>query len=52
LSYIQSRFARNYVGGGTGFETAATRRLYGYGHRFGAFWMTEPPQHDPVKEAQ
>jgi predicted acylesterase/phospholipase RssA len=52
LSYIDRDFPSS---GGTGFETAAMRRLYDYGHqkaRSGAFWMTGPSQTDPVKEVQ
>jgi hypothetical protein len=48
LSYIDRDFPNS---GSTGFETAAMRRLYDYGHqkaRSGAFWMTEPSQTDPV----
>jgi hypothetical protein len=53
-------FHLSYVGrdlpdsGGTGFETAAMRRLYDYGYekaRSGAFWETKLPQIEVAKEA-
>jgi predicted acylesterase/phospholipase RssA len=52
LSYIDRDFPNS---GGTGFETAAMRRVYDYGNqkaRSGAFWVTGTSQADPVKEAQ